>query len=160
MSSSPRPLDFPLRLRALARKDPTAAAKALGLDRELQAVARRAGETQSERTRQKLLAEMIELRVQLDALVATALGKPLPNGIQQSALDAIPMQVREQLAKLLGVPLRPEFHPVLEKKAEEWIEQGRAFDEIASEFGFVEARSLGPIEPRGALVLTYNGSLV
>lgn len=160
MSSSPRPLDFPLRLRALARKDPTAAARALGLDREMQAVARRAGEAQGERSRQKLLSEMIELRVQLDALVATTLGKPLPNGIQQSALDAIPMQVREQLAKLLGVPLKPEFHPVLEKKAEEWIEQGRAFDEIASEFGFVPARSLGPIEPRGALVLTYNGSLV
>lgn len=158
--SSPRPVDFPLRLRALARKDPSAAARALGLDRDLQAVARRAGEAGNERARKKLLDQMIELRVQLDALVATTLGKPLPNGVEASALDAVPAQVREQLGKLLGVPLRPEFYPVLEKKAEEWIEQGRAFDEIASEFGFVEARALGPIEPRGALVLTYNGSLV
>lgn len=159
-SSSPRPLDFPIRLRALARKDPAAAARALGLDREMQAVARRAGEAKSERARQKLVAEMMELRVQIDSLVAAALGKPLPNGIEASALSAVPPQVKEQLAKLLGVPLRPEFHPVLEKKAEEWIEQGRAFDEIASEFGFVESRSLGQREPRGALALTYNGSLV
>lgn len=157
---SPRPLDFPLRLRALARKDPSAAARALGLDRQMQAVARKAGEATSERSRQKLVNEMVELRVQIDALVATVLGKPLPNGIEQSALDAVPPQVREQLAKLLGVPLRPEFHPVLEKKAEEWIEMGRAFDDIAAEFGFVEARSLAGLEPRGALVLTYNGSLV
>ena len=49
---------------------------------------------------------------------------------------------------------------MLEKKAEEWIEQGRAFDEIAAEFGFVEAATLAPREPRGALLLTYNGSLV
>lgn len=157
---SPRPVDFPLRLRALARKDPSAAARALGLDRQMQAVARRAGEAKNEREKQRLVGEMVELRVQIDALVATTLGKPLPNGIEQSALDAVPPQVREQLAKLLGVPLRPEFHPVLEKKAEEWIEQGRAFDEIASEFGFVEARALAQVEPRGALVLTYNGSLV
>ncbi|MBI2391653.1 MAG: hypothetical protein HYV09_18840 [Deltaproteobacteria bacterium] len=158
--SGPRPLDFPLRLRALAHKDPAAAARALGLDRELQAVARRASTTADERERRRLVLEMMELRVQFDALVATALGRPLPDGSECSALSRVPGVVREQLAKLLGVPLRPEFHPVLERKAEEWIEQGRAFDEIAGEFGFVEAKTLGVREPRGALALTYNGSLV
>ncbi len=158
--SGPRPLDFPLRLRALARKDPAVAARALMLDRDLQAIARRAGGTRDGAERKRLMNEMMELRVQIDALVATTLGQPLPTGTERSALSRVPDHVREQLAKLLGVPLRPEFHPVLEKKAEEWIEQGRAFDEIAAEFGFVEAGTLAAREPRGALVLTYNGSLV
>lgn len=158
--SGPRPLDFPLRLRALARKDPAVAARALTLDRELQEIARRAGGIREGAERTRLMNEMMELRVQIDALVATTLGQPLPTGAQTSALARVPGHVREQLAKLLGVPLRPEFHPVLEKKAEEWIEQGRAFDEIAAEFGFVEATTLAAREPRGALVLTYNGSLV
>jgi len=158
--SGPRPLDFPLRLRALARKDPAVAARALTLDRELQAIARRAGGAREGAERKRLMNEMMELRVQIDALVAATLGQPLPTGSESSALASVPPHVREQLAKLLGVPFKPEFHPVLEKKAAEWIEQGRAFDEIAAEFGFVEASTLAPREPRGALLLTYNGSLV
>jgi len=158
--SGPRPLDFPLRLRALARKDPAVAARALTLDRELQLIARRAGAAREGAARRRLMHEMMELRVQIDALVAATLGQPLPTGGEESALARVPPHVREQLAKLLGVPLRPEFYPVLDKKAEEWIEQGRAFDEVASEFGFVEASTLSTREPRGALLLTYNGSLV
>lgn len=160
MSDTPRSIDFPLRLRALARKDPTVAAKALALDRELQLVARRAHGTESERERKRLVSDMMELRIQIDALIATTLNQPLPTGAEGSALSRIPEHVRAQLGKLLGVPLRPEFYPVLDRKAEEWIEQGRAFDEIAGEFGFQAADSISPRDPRGALALTYNGSLV
>lgn len=156
---SARSIDFPLRLRALARVDPTAAARALTLDRELQLVARRASRA-PDRERKRLVNEMMELRVQLDALIATALGQPLPTGAEGSALSRVPEHVRAQLAKLLGVPLRKEFYAVLDRKAEEWIEQGRAFDEIAAEFGFAPADALYPRDPRGALALTYNGSLV
>lgn len=158
--SGPRSIDFPLRLRALARKDPAAAARALTLDRELQHTARRAGNAATERERKRLVNEMLELRIQIDALIATALGQPLPTGAEGSALARVPDHVRAQLAKLLGVPLKAEFHAVLDRKAEEWIEQGRAFDEIAAEFGFAEADALAPRDPRGALALTYNGSLV
>ncbi len=160
MSDSARSIDFPLRLRALARVDPAAAARALTLDRELQLVARRASRAANDRERKRLVNEMMELRVQIDALIATALGQPLPTGAEGSALSRVPDHVRSQLAKLLGVPLRAEFHAVLDRKAEEWIEQGRAFDEIAAEFGFAPADSLSPRDPRGALALTYNGSLV
>jgi hypothetical protein len=159
VSETPRSIDFPLRLRALARKDPSVAARALSLDRELQIVARRASQARAAE-RKKLVTEMMELRIEIDALVATTLGQPLPTGGEGSALSRIPDHVRNQLAKLLGVPLRPEFYAVLDRKAEEWIEQGRAFDEIASEFGFEPAERLAAREPRGALALTYNGSLV
>jgi hypothetical protein len=160
MSDGPRSIDFPLRLRALARTDPAAAARALTMDRELQLVARKVTTAKTEKERHRLVNEMMELRVQIDALIATTLGRPLPTGAEGSALARVPDHVREQLAKLLGVPLRNEFYPVLDRKAEEWIEQGRAFDEIASEFGFASSESLSPRDPRGALALTYNGSLV
>lgn len=160
MSDTPRSIDFPLRLRALALKDASVAARALALDRELQIVARRASTSKSDGERKRLVADMMELRIQIDALIATTLGQPLPTGAEGSALARVPDHVRSQLAKLLGVPLRAEFYPVLDRKAEEWIEQGRAFDEIAAEFGFEPADSLAMRDPRGALALTYNGSLV
>jgi hypothetical protein len=53
--TTPRSIDFPLRLRALARKDPAVAAKALSLDRELQIIARRAHTAASERERKSLV---------------------------------------------------------------------------------------------------------
>ena len=160
MSDAPRSIDFPLRLRALARKDAAVAARALSLDRELQIVARKAGTAKSDGERKRLVSDMMELRIQIDALIATTLGQPLPTGAEGSALARVPDHVRAQLAKLLGVPLRTEFYPVLDRKAEEWIEQGRAFDEIAAEFGFEPGDALAPRDPRGALALTYNGSLV
>lgn len=159
MSEGARSIDFPLRLRALAHADPAAATRVLALDRKLQTLARRASKA-SVAEQKKLLSEMMELRIEIDALIATTLGQPLPTGAEGSALSRVPDHVRGQLAKLLGVPLRPEFLAVLDRKAAEWIEQGRAFDEIASEFGFATADTLAPRDPRGALALTYNGSLV
>lgn len=152
-------IDVPLRFRALARKDPTAAQRAVELDRALQTAARRAAAA-SPRSKPRLLREMMELRVQLDAFVATVMGDPLPTGAEPSALAQVPPHVRAQLARLLGVDAGVEFIPLLERKAAEWIEHGRAFDEIAAEFGFVEASTLAPREPRGALALTHNGSLL
>ncbi|MGZ3453606.1 MAG: hypothetical protein ACXVEF_28640 [Polyangiales bacterium] len=103
---------------------------------------------------------MIDVRIEIDALVASVMGDPLPTGAEPNPLHQVPPQVRSLLAKLLGVESGPEFQPLLERKAAEWLEHGRAFDEIAAEFGFVEAGSLGINDSRGALALTYNGSLV
>ena len=50
--------------------------------------------------------------------------------------------------------------PLLRMKAAEYIEQGRAFDQIAADFGFAEAHGLAELEPRGGLILTHNGSLL
>ncbi len=156
----PHRVETPLRFRALARKDPAAAVRAMDLDRRLQAVARATDAAKNVFDRAMLHRQMVELRVELDALVAVTLGAPLPSGSEPSALSLVPAAVRHGLAALLGVPLRPEFHPILERKAAEWLEQGRVFDEVSTEFGFVDASALSVCESRGALVLTHNGSLV
>lgn len=159
-AAPPRALDVPVRFRALARKDAAAAKKAVDLDRQMQSVARRAAAEKRPSRREPLLREMIEVRVEIDALVASVMGDPLPTGAEQSPLHQVPPHVCAILAKLLGIGTGPEFKPILERKAAEWLEHGRAFDEIAAEFGFVEAGSLGVGDARGALALTYNGSLV
>jgi hypothetical protein len=158
--AAPQRLDVPVRFRALARKDAAAAKKAVDLDRHMQSIARRAAAEQRPSRRQPLLREMVEVRVEIDALVASVMGDPLPTGAEPSPLHQVPPQVRALLAKLLGVESGPEFQPLLERKAAEWLEHGRAFDEIAAEFGFVESGRLAVHDARGALALTYNGSLV
>jgi hypothetical protein len=65
-----------------------------------------------------------------------------------------------RLAELLGVTPTPEYEALIALKAIEHHEQGCAFDQAASDFGFVSRDRLGEDEKRGALVLTMNGSLL
>ena len=125
--------------------------------RDLTSRARQSSRPDAERARIGL--SLVALRGEIEALVSDALGEPLsPCG--RDALASLPADMRRHLADLLDVPLLPEFYPLLELKAAEYIEQGRAFDELAAEFGFLDGIHLGEVEPRGALVLTHNGSLV
>lgn len=124
--------------------------------RDLTLHARHVAHGDSERAR--IGIDLVALRAEADALVANALGEPPPR--RGLALAALPPAMRRHLADLLGVSLLPGFYPLLELKAAEYIEQGRAFDEIAGAFGFLDGIHLGEAEVRGALVLTHNGSLV
>lgn len=162
---SARRLERPLRLVWLERRlsgrpgADEALLRARELDQRIQAAAdeARRGDL-GVSSRGALVRELTRLRLELDELVASVLGEPpIPT---TGALVRMSPELRVRLAELLGVSLSPEHYPLLELKACEYMEQGEAFDRVAADFGFVEAESLGVAEPRGALVLTHNGSLL
>ncbi|GAC1589639.1 MAG: hypothetical protein NVS3B20_16790 [Polyangiales bacterium] len=131
-------------------------ARLTDLDQKIQILARTLGAGDcSADARDQRVKELTDLSAEFDAL-ATAAGMDL----RGSAFEKLAQPMQQQLARLLGVPLRPEFYWLLERKAEEYHEQGIAFDRVASEFGFEEGCALGRHERRGALVLTHNGSLI
>ncbi|MGZ3477568.1 MAG: hypothetical protein ACXWUG_29700, partial [Polyangiales bacterium] len=86
----------------------------------MQSVARRAAAETRPSRREPLLREMIDVRIEIDALVASVMGDPLPTGAEPNPLHQVPPQVRSLLAKLLGVESGPEVQPLLERKAAEW----------------------------------------
>jgi hypothetical protein len=135
--------------------------RACELDGRLQATFRRAVQpTIPPEERCQAYDELAALRRQFDDLLAHAFGSERRGPPSGSALAQLDVTTRQMLAGLLGVPYALEFFPLLEVKAAEYIEQGRAFDELAASFGFEEAWALGANEPRGALILTYSGSLL
>lgn len=161
-----RRLDHAARLRLVAKRlegHPRAVEvlkKATELEARVCAAAanaRRAPALSPERI--TLLEQAVELRLELDSLIAFELGDALPTD-RPSALGQLPAGLDARLAELLGVPVSPRTRPVLESFAGDWIENGRAFDEVTTAFGFVEAPSLLVGEPRGALVLTHHGSIL
>ena len=160
-------IDLPLRLQALGTRlagQPDAEGvmqRAVDLDRRTRDIAHRVGQQglPSEQ-RAQLNLELASLQLEFDCLVAEALGEPRPEERARGALAQLSPEMRQHLAHLLRVSTEPQFYPLLELKAAEYIEQGRAFDQCASQFGFLDGLLLGPVEPRGALLLTHNGSLV
>jgi hypothetical protein len=101
-------------------------------------------------------AELVRLRSELDALVASA-GAPVSS---RAPGVAPPPAMRERLAHLLNVPLTSAFDGLIDAKIAEHHEQLGAFDYVANLFGFKRAQGLGQGEPRGALALTANASIV
>jgi hypothetical protein len=161
-----RPLEGSLRVRSFGallqgRVDADEVARrAAELDALVQATFRRAVQADAPSTeRLEAMGELAALRRKFDALLGACANDggapPAP-----TLFARLEPAVREQLALVLGVPCTPEFAPLLEVKAAEYLEQGRAFDEFSKAFDFVEAPSLGVAEARGALVLTHSGSLL
>jgi hypothetical protein len=161
-----RRLDHAARLRLVAKRlegHPRAAQvlqKATELEERVCAAAahaRRSPALSPERI--SLLEQAVELRLELEALVAFELGEALPME-RASALGQLPAGLDDRLAELLGLPVSARTRPILESFAGDWIENGRAFDEVTTSFGFVESPTLLIAEPRGALVLTHHGSIL
>jgi hypothetical protein len=161
-----RRLDHAARLRLVARRleGHPRAEQVLGTATELEekvcaAAARARKSAVGSAERIALLEQAVELRVQLDSLIAFELGDALPVH-QAASLPQLPQGLDERLAELLGIPLSSRTRPILESFASDWLENGRAFDEVSTSFGFVESSSLLVGEPRGALVLTHHGSIL
>jgi hypothetical protein len=162
--SAARRLEVPLRIEALKQKlagKPEAQRvldRATAIEQRVQELTARArggahGGSAS------IATEVAVLRLELSALLADALGEEA-QAERAQALRSLDPSMRHHLAALLNVPADDRHHALLEVKAAEYLEQARAFDEVAEQFGFNEASSLDIDEPRGALVLTYNGSLL
>ncbi|MEZ4311555.1 MAG: hypothetical protein R3F14_26270 [Polyangiaceae bacterium] len=162
--SGARRLDVPLRIEALKNRlagNPEATRvleRATAIEQRVQELTARAREAGSQGS-STLATEVAVLRLELSALLAEALGEEA-NVERAHALRSLDPSMRHHLAALLNVPADDRHHALLEVKAAEYLEQARAFDDVAEQFGFTEATSLDIDEPRGALVLTYNGSLL
>jgi hypothetical protein len=164
----PRPgarrLDVPLRIEALKKRlagKPEAQRvleRATAIEQRVQELTARAREAGAQGS-SSFATEVAVLRLELSALLAEALGEEA-QAERAHALRSLDPSMRHHLAALLNVPADDRHHALLEVKAAEYLEQARAFDDVAEQFGFTEATSLEIDEPRGALVLTYNGSLL
>lgn len=162
--SAARRLDVPLRIEALRQKlagKPEAQRildRAMAIEQRVQELTARAREAGSKGS-SSFATEVAVLRLELSALLEEALGEEA-QAERVNALRSLDPSMRHHLAALLNVPADDKHHALLEVKAAEYLEQARAFDEVAEQFGFTEATGLEIDEPRGALVLTYNGSLL
>ncbi|MBK8259455.1 MAG: hypothetical protein IPK82_43215 [Polyangiaceae bacterium] len=162
--SGARRLDVPLRIEALKNRlagNPEATRvleRATAIEQRVQELTARAREAGSQGS-PTLATEVAVLRLELGALLAEALGEE-QQAERAQALKSLDPSMRHHLAALLNVPADDRHHALLEVKAAEYLEQARAFDDVAEQFGFNEATRLDIDEPRGALVLTYNGSLL
>lgn len=162
--SAARRLDVPLRIEALKARlagkpeGQRVLERATAIEQRVQELTARAREAGTSGSA-SIATEVAVLRLELSVLLADALGEE-PQAERAQALRALDPSMRHHLAALLNVPADDRHHALLEVKAAEYIEQARAFDEVAEQFGFTEATSLDIDEPRGALVLTYNGSLL
>ncbi len=165
----PHRIELPLRLQGLRARiegrpgADLALARATEMDRRAHEIAWRIGQPGlSADQRAQLNVELAGLRLELEDHIARAAGEPVDEALQRSrgAVAALDPAMRQHLAALLRVPCEPQFDALLEMKAAEYLEQGRAFDQVAAQFGFLDGVHLGPSESRGALILTHNGSLV
>jgi hypothetical protein len=162
--SGARRLEVPLRIEALKKRlagNPDAQRvldRATAIEQRVQELTARAREAGSQGS-SSYATEVAVLRLELSAVLADALGDEA-HVERANALRALDPSMRHHLAALLNVPADDRHHALLEVKAAEYLEQARAFDDVAEQFGFTEATGLEIDEPRGALVLTYNGSLL
>lgn len=74
-----------------------------------------------------------------------------------NGLSAVIQQHIKQIAKTSGMP---EGNETLESLAQAWEEKRAKFEESVSANGLVEATFFSMDEPKGAIALTYSGSLI
>jgi hypothetical protein len=74
--------------------------------------------------------------------------------------DQIPEQLRRHVKEITRTSGLPDVEESLEKISEAWLEKRKVFEEKTRNLKLEDVKSLGAEEERGALALTYSGSLV
>jgi hypothetical protein len=74
--------------------------------------------------------------------------------------DQIPDELKRHVKEITRTSGLPDAEESLEKISEAWLEKRKVFEEKTRNLNLEEVRSLGVEEERGALALTYSGSLV
>lgn len=67
---------------------------------------------------------------------------------------------RAHLTTILNVSEEPEFYEILNIKAEEYLSQQKAFEEITKRLGFRDQHKLTVKSQRSAIIFTLSGSLI
>jgi nucleoid DNA-binding protein len=77
-----------------------------------------------------------------------------------SYFEMVPERIKPHLQEITKTSGLPRSEESLERIAQAWLEKKRLFEEQAGSLHMVEIKSLGRNDRRGALLLTYSGSLV
>jgi Asp-tRNA(Asn)/Glu-tRNA(Gln) amidotransferase C subunit len=75
-------------------------------------------------------------------------------------LDQVPEQVRDHIRQITKTSGLPDTEESVEEMAKGWLEKKTAFEEKLGELNMEEVDEFGADEERGALVLTYSGSIL
>jgi hypothetical protein len=75
-------------------------------------------------------------------------------------LEKIPQHLHDHLKGLIKASKMPDDEETLEKIAKGWLDNFDAFEAEIEKQGLEEVETLAKDEPKGALALTYSGSLV
>jgi hypothetical protein len=75
-------------------------------------------------------------------------------------LDQIPPNIQQHIKTIAQSVKTEEGEDALEKVAQAWLEKKSVFEEKIAEMGMEEIDSLAKDDEKGALALTYSGSLV
>lgn len=114
--------------------------------------------------RSRALGMLSSMRRDFNALLAEADAyDPEPKSRRSqfgTALDELGDEEKMALSQILGVPFERQYRALFEVKAAEYLEQDALWNEITEEGGFVDTTTLLSDETKGAVVLTYSGSLL
>ena len=75
-------------------------------------------------------------------------------------LDQIPEAVQEHIRRITATSGLPEGEESVEQIAQAWLEKKRLFEQRIEENNMMEVDEFSTDEDRGALLLTYSGSLL
>lgn len=75
-------------------------------------------------------------------------------------LDQIPEEIRDHIEQITATSGLPNTDESVERIAEGWLEKKRIFEEKLDELNMEEVDELPSDDERGALLLTYSGSLL
>lgn len=75
-------------------------------------------------------------------------------------LERIPPHIQEHLKQITASSGMPNTNESVEEVARAWLEKNEIFEQKMAEYGMQSAESVAVDEKRGALVLTYSGSLL
>lgn len=76
------------------------------------------------------------------------------------AFENLSPHIREHVKEISKKSSLPQDDETLDSLAEAWLEKERIFTETIAERGMEEVSSFAKDEPKGAIVLTYSGSIV
>ncbi|MFP4637581.1 MAG: hypothetical protein ACLFM6_03985 [Spirochaetaceae bacterium] len=75
-------------------------------------------------------------------------------------LEQIPENIRDHIKQITRTSGLPDTEESVERMAQSWLEKKQAFEDKLEELNMEEVDEFGVDEERGALVLTYSGSII
>ncbi|WP_028975088.1 hypothetical protein [Spirochaeta cellobiosiphila] len=72
----------------------------------------------------------------------------------------IPVKLQDHIKRLVKIAGLPDNDDSLELLSGGWLEKQEAFEQELEKLGLITVEELAKDDPKGALVLTYSGSLV
>jgi hypothetical protein len=75
-------------------------------------------------------------------------------------LNQLPENIEEHIREITRSSGLPQGEESVEKMARGWIEKKQVFEDFIQKFQMEEVESFAQDDERGALALTYSGSLV